>query len=534
MVDQTPLQQTQKNVNRLMLQLRQLGRIGAFAFALTGLRELAEDADRLINLENRLSTITNSAGEFETAFQGVVDISRRTYTSIEDTAAVLQRYTQVTKHLGVTQQEVLGFTETLTKAMKLGGSSQAEVRGALIQLGQGIGTDFKAGGQELNSILEQSTTVAQILADAVGVPIGRLKEMAKAGKLSGRVVFDAITNAGKAVNKLWEKRKMTFADLGQVFSTEWLLLVKQMEGGIDKVIRGILKLIVWFQEWVEKGEAMNSVISASIVAFGLLTAVLAPLAAEVALVVAPFVALFLVLEDIVTFLRGGDSLFGRLMDTLGELFGITNFSEVARESIKNVGKSLLDLLNILKNPEEFGKFFKFIGEQIAEWIGKAVDTAKVRLLELSDVIAATLRDALGERISGWIGLKEVSKERRQEAGTNLQNVVNPIMQAPIDAGKGIAEHFSKYNVFSQLGEMLPSWENATSWATNLGRTTNSQAAASPVASTTVMSQPQVTNNVTVYGADGQTARNMSSAVQEATMSSLERDRAAIASAVGVE
>lgn len=552
-VDQSQLVEAQKSVNSLVIRLAQLQRIAGFALAAMGVGAVVESADALINLENRLKAVTNSTAEFESAQRGVVRISRETFSPIQDIANLFQRYSQVTTKLGLAQEEVLDFTHRLTQATKLSGASGSETRGALIQLAQGIGTNFKASGQEIRSIQEQAPELAKIIAKAAGGTTDELMAMAKAGKITSKLVVDAVRNAGPELDRAWAKRTKSFEDISNRFSTEWLMLVKQMLPTIAKIIDKLGDLVQWTQEWVEKGEAMNTLIAAMIIVVGALTFAFGGLIVELLLFMAPFVALYLVIQDFVTFMRGGDSIIGRFFD---KLFGVGG-AENARQKIG-------EFLSWITDPSRWADTFKGFYDSMVLWIGQGVEWAKTKIAELGDTISTKLRESLGDTLADGLGIAKPG-QREFERGMSPHMAAREADQEEYNYGMehrdgtqgsrfndvltGKAEVSDQASVITDFKEAIvtatrafstwmtpefkpdrPSWDPMSGMPapTASGTATITQSSWRPEAA------PQITNQITVQGnATSAVAREIADKTGTATAASLGRDRSAVGAAFGI-
>lgn len=557
-INQAPLIQTQNNVAKLVVKFNQLQRIAGFAMAALGVRALTESADAVINLENRLRSVTNSVQEFESAQRGVVDVARKTYTPIEDAAALFQRYTQVTTKLGLAQSEVLDFTHRLTQATRLSGATAGESRGALIQLAQGIGTNFKASGQEIRSIQEQAPELAKIIAKAAGGSTDDLMAMAKAGKITSKLVVDAVRNAGPELDRAWAKRTKSFEDISNRFTTEWQMLVKQLLPTIAKIIDKLGDLVQWTQEWVEKGEAMNTMIAAAIIVVGGLTVAFSALALKIMLVTAPFIALFLVVEDFVTFMRGGDSIIGRFFD---KIFG-EGGAERARQKVGEIWEYVKAFFAWLGDPAQMRETFKGFYDSAIEWVGKAFEWIKAKIPELSDAISAALRKSLGNTTADFLG---IAKPGQGEYDRAMSKVMSD-KEASLAQGKGEYTHAmdmrdatlrqgqSEYDYLMSRRGGQPKQES--SWWDKLTGSPESSPMLSwdpmkgpmlpePNVSATVTSAPwvpggskndapEINNNIVVQGnATPEVARMIAREAGNATAASLGRDRSAIGAGVGL-
>src|SRR5690606_32044990 len=120
------------------------------------------------------------------------------------TVTLYARNTRAAKEFGATQQQMLDVTESIQKAFAIGGASQAEAMGAAIQLSQGIASD-RFSGEEYRSVSENAPVLLQEMARHLDVSIGKLREMAHAGELTGKVVVEAILGAKKAIDEDFNK-----------------------------------------------------------------------------------------------------------------------------------------------------------------------------------------------------------------------------------------------------------------------------------------------------------------------------------------
>src|SRR3546814_5600377 len=91
----------------------------------------------------------------------------------------------------MSQQRIARITEIAAKAAKLSGGAQVSQDAGLYQFSQGIGSGTLAG-DELKSIRENTLRLAKAIADGLDVPIGKLKELGKQGKLTPGVIADAL------------------------------------------------------------------------------------------------------------------------------------------------------------------------------------------------------------------------------------------------------------------------------------------------------------------------------------------------------
>lgn len=185
-----------------------LGRIfGAVAGSLL-VREVVQAADAYKNLNARLQLVSKSTSDFLDAQKGVFDISQRTRISLGQTSDLYTSLARSTDALGVSQDDLLKVTEGINQALIISGTSATSAQAALVQLGQGFASGVLRG-EELNSVLEQAPRLARALADGLGVPVGKLRELGQAGALTADKVFRALQKSSEALDAEFKRLPTT-------------------------------------------------------------------------------------------------------------------------------------------------------------------------------------------------------------------------------------------------------------------------------------------------------------------------------------
>lgn len=175
------------------------GALGSLAAAFS-IREVADFADSLIELKNKLSTLSPALGTVESQFKTLVGVANSARTPLAATADLYFRIARNAQELGLTSAQAASVTETVAKAISASGLSAKEAAGPLLQLGQALQSG-RLQGDELRSIMEGLPPVAKALSQSLGVPIGALKELGAAGVISAQDVIRAIQEAKTAIDR---------------------------------------------------------------------------------------------------------------------------------------------------------------------------------------------------------------------------------------------------------------------------------------------------------------------------------------------
>ena len=189
------LQRVSREVDGLTDSLKALG-AGFISVATIG--EIARLADTYRLVSNRLRIVTSSTAELNTIQNELIDLSNRTRSSFTATSDLYSRVARSSRNLGLSQQDLLDFTETVSKSIRISGSTAQEAAAGVIQFGQALASS-RLSGDELRSVLEQMPRLARAIAEGMGVGIGRLREMGEQGELTADRVIDAINKVAPEI-----------------------------------------------------------------------------------------------------------------------------------------------------------------------------------------------------------------------------------------------------------------------------------------------------------------------------------------------
>ncbi|MCO8103126.1 tape measure protein [Acinetobacter indicus] len=193
-----------------------------------GLRELAEAADSYTNLSTRIQIATKDGGDFGSAMAGVHQVALATNSSLQATGDLFTRLNTVGKEMGMTQQQALDLTQTVTQAIQIGGGSAQASEAAITQFIQAMQGGVLRG-EEFNSIMENGFGLAEALAKGLGVTTGELRKMAENGELSAERVVKAIQSQAAQVQSTYDQFPATIGNALQRIQTRWQTLIGTMD-----------------------------------------------------------------------------------------------------------------------------------------------------------------------------------------------------------------------------------------------------------------------------------------------------------------
>lgn len=193
-----------------------------------GAKELANIADEYSNMAGRINIAVGETGDFEGAMQGVKDVALATNSNLSATTQLFTKINDAGKELGLTQEQSLDLTKTITQAIQLGGGAAASNEAAIIQLTQALQSGVLRG-DEFNSIMEQAPGISKALAASLGVTTGELRKMAGEGKLSAQTVISALQEQSVAIEADYEKLPLTIGQALQKIQTQWAILIGEFD-----------------------------------------------------------------------------------------------------------------------------------------------------------------------------------------------------------------------------------------------------------------------------------------------------------------
>lgn len=193
---------------------------------------LATTADSYTNLSTRINIATKEGGDFTSAMAGVHQVALMTNSSLDATGSLFARLNAVGKDMGITQQQALNLTKTVTQAIQIGGGSAQASEAAVQQFIQAMQGGVLRG-EEFNSIMENGFGVAEALARGLGVTTGELRKMAEAGELSAERVAKALQSQAGEVQKTYDQFPTTITNALQKIATSWQILIGEMDQSND-------------------------------------------------------------------------------------------------------------------------------------------------------------------------------------------------------------------------------------------------------------------------------------------------------------
>lgn len=157
-----------------------------------GVREIQQMADTWTDFSARVGLAVRDMDMAPAVMQRIYETAQRTYSALDQTAESFISNAQTLRELGKSTKEQLDYTEALNNALVVSGAKAQ--RAASVQ--DALAKAMAAGelrGQNLNTVIETGGRVAEALAAELGVSTLELRNVGQQGKITGDVIFNALT-----------------------------------------------------------------------------------------------------------------------------------------------------------------------------------------------------------------------------------------------------------------------------------------------------------------------------------------------------
>ena len=223
---ETQAEYTEKSIASLQKMMSSLKALLAIGVGVQSFNALIQMADTMKSLNAQVKFVTKSVEEYNAVNKQLFSIAQETRSSLEATTTLYTRSARALKDYGYSQQRILGFTETLNKAMVVGGVGAQEQASALFQLSQALGSG-RLQGDEFRTISEAAPIILDVVAEYMGKSRAEVKKLASDGKVTSQILFEAISGASQRISKQFEDIPLTFGQSMQQMRNETLKWVNE-------------------------------------------------------------------------------------------------------------------------------------------------------------------------------------------------------------------------------------------------------------------------------------------------------------------
>lgn len=450
------------------------GKIRNLVGAYAGLKGLTS----LVGLSDTMTQTTARLNRMNDGLQTTAQLNRMIYESAQRSRGVYQATADMVGKLGTmagdafnSTRELVSFAEQINKQIVLSGASTQAADAALLQLTQAMSSGVLRG-EELNSILEQTPTIAQSIAKYMGVSVGTMREMASEGQVTAEVVKNAMFAAAAETNAEFARMPMTWGQVWTSFQNTALMALQPVLVGINwlannldiigPLVLGAAGAFAVFQiaaNWTKIAAvataAYHFVVNLLSIGFGVLTGNTAAASAAVftfnsALLASPITWIVMGVILLVAALYAGVAAFNHFTGASISATGIVaGVFFVLRDQILN--------MTIVPMQQGFAAFVNFLGNVFTD----PVTAVKVLFYDMAMTVLGYIRSIVGgiEDLINAIPGVEVSLTSGIDS---LYQSMSANREAAIAAGS--YKEFVKPMEYFDLGK---SFQSGYQWGSNL-------------------------------------------------------------------
>lgn len=228
-------------------------RLGASIFILINgfrtLQQFGEQLDRLTIVKNKVRSLYESEEEVGKVTDMIYQSAQDARTSMDDFATTFLKVQLSTERYGLSTEQAIQVTNTLAKAMVVGGATASETASVMLQFSQAL-SKGKLDGDEFRSVMENSPVLMRALAKEAGKTMGvvgagqkELMKWSKEGKLTIDILLNTLLNASGEIGSKFEKTNETLDQSFTKLSNTWAIFVNDVaqESGLTGYLKQSFK-----------------------------------------------------------------------------------------------------------------------------------------------------------------------------------------------------------------------------------------------------------------------------------------------------
>ena len=199
---------TDRETKKMSKGFSDLQKAISVAVVIASTRKVIQYGDAWTQVQSKLKLVTNSTSDLTNITEKLYQVSQETRTGLEATVTLYQRVAFAASRLGKSQEEVLLFTEQLSKQLVIAGLSSSEASSAILQLTQAINKGV-LNGDEFRTVLETMPTLLEAIEVRTGKTRGELIQMAQDGQLTADLIVDSVNEMADTTDERFKEMPLT-------------------------------------------------------------------------------------------------------------------------------------------------------------------------------------------------------------------------------------------------------------------------------------------------------------------------------------
>lgn len=456
---------------------------GGIAIALKAAQDvipaLAKLSDEITSSDARLGLVTDDVDALKGKLMDVASASRASYMDTAD------MFTRLANNAGDAfnndQNEILAFTEQISKMMAIAGVSGQEASASMTQLTQALASGTLRG-DELNSIMEQAPIITKTIADSLGVSTGEIRQLASEGKITAEIVKNAILGAANETNAAFDKMPVTWSQATTKMKNIGLMALTPLLQGISKLADFVGNHMQTLMQWgstlsgmlskvtenLSKHSAMFAAIGTAVgkvvtLAINGLSAIFSIYSAEIDFILTG-------VEKVVSAVAGGINVAIVVATSLFQT--IRTGVSTSWQSIKNLGSNIKTLAEQVKNALLYALYsvtakLEEFTNKLKGLLGMSVDTSTYDSYVAKAQSARTAMTSASYKPVGATWSSDLSKSKIKAAYAEGSDLNRFLKSSSTDTSMSINTGAYGNTALSASGDALA--DSAATTAQNTGR-----------------------------------------------------------------
>lgn len=199
-----------KSTDRTTKSFGALSKIATAIGTALSTQQIIKFADAFSSIQNQIRQTTRTTEQLTKRTAELLAVANRSRVGFQETSELYTKLNLSTKDLGLSTEQLLRITETISKSFSVSGKTAAETAQSVRQLGQA----FDSGalrGEEFNSIADGAPEIMRALKRSLNLTQGELRDFAATGGITSKILVEALGGAADIIDKKLAASTKTFA-----------------------------------------------------------------------------------------------------------------------------------------------------------------------------------------------------------------------------------------------------------------------------------------------------------------------------------
>lgn len=228
--------QTERAMSRLSMGgdkvAAMFGRLGVALAAGLSVQQAVRFADTFTQVQNGLRVAGLEGERLEEVYGKLLNSAQRNAAPLQSLTDLYSKLSLSQKELGINSDQLIGFTDRVALALRVGGTSASEASGALLQMSQALGGGV-VRAEEFNSMLEGTPTIVQAVARGLteaGGSVAKLRHLVNDGTVSSKAFFEAFLAGSADLEAKAANQTLTTSQAFQTLNNALVDAVGKLDG----------------------------------------------------------------------------------------------------------------------------------------------------------------------------------------------------------------------------------------------------------------------------------------------------------------